>query len=77
MTYRRGHHLPPLIAIDPEATTQRIVEVLSKAVEGEWRRGVVGHWAYDTNRHIALIQALRAETEQLNRENAKNYGEAA
>ncbi|MDJ0931795.1 hypothetical protein [Breoghania sp.] len=38
-----------------------LVSRLAKALRGERRHGRAGHWTYDLNRHIALMQAYRAE----------------
>lgn len=71
--YRRQRHLPRLIAIEPSAladhsreTGMRIIARLNAALRGERARGRAGHWAYDLNRHIGLMQAYRAETSALN-----------
>jgi hypothetical protein len=33
---------------------------LRAALRSERRRGRAGHWSYDLNRHLGLLQALRA-----------------
>ena len=75
--YDRARHLPRLIravpddyASDDETTTRRLVKRLEKAIEAERRLGRSRHWAYDLNRHIALRQALAAETARLMKERA-------
>ena len=42
-----------------------VTKKLAQAVRAERRRGRAGHWSYDLNRHIALAQALKAETHHL------------
>ena len=66
--YERARHLRRLLPLAPEdfsqrdaATTQRILLRLAHAMREERRRGRMGHWTYDLNRHIALAQAYRAE----------------
>jgi hypothetical protein len=49
---------------EPE-TTQRIVNRLADALRRERSLGRAGHWTYDLNRHIALAQAWKAESEAL------------
>jgi len=68
--YDRARCLPrvlPMLAGDcrgPEPeTTRLIVRKLADALRRERRLGRAGHWAYDLNRHIALAQAWKAETE--------------
>ena len=56
--------LARLVGMEPadSAEAQRaVVARLAKALRGERRRGQAGHWTYDLNRHIALMQAYRAE----------------
>ncbi|MEI2384614.1 hypothetical protein [Breoghania sp. JC706] len=43
------------------ASQRLVVARLARALRGERRRGLAGHWTYDLNRHIALLQAYRAE----------------
>lgn len=67
--YVRERILPRLLPLagfdlqtdDPE-TIARIVSALARALRAERTRGRAGHWSYDLNRHIGLVQALRAET---------------
>lgn len=67
--YVRRRILPRLLplasldldATDPEAI-ERIITALSRAARAERTRGRAGHWSYDLNRHIGLVQAIRAET---------------
>ena len=56
---------PEQISDRSEAGTRRILERLRKALREERKRGQSGHWAYDLNRHAALLQAHRAETARL------------
>lgn len=70
--YRRERHLAALIACWPDEirdmgaeTTTRIVAALKAAVRAERRRGRAGHWTYDLNRHISLVEALKAERARL------------
>ncbi|PTW57689.1 hypothetical protein C8N35_110168 [Breoghania corrubedonensis] len=56
--------LARLIGAEPgegESAQRAVVARLAKALRGERRRGKAGHWTYDLNRHIALLQAYRAE----------------
>lgn len=66
--YKRTRDLPGLVPLDPaefaSATPQataRIVELLQRGLRMERARMKSGHWSYDLNRHLALLQALRAE----------------
>ena|GEM_PF-3168174 len=70
--YDRERHLPRLIAIhpdelnNPDAALQRdIVQRLNRALHGERRKARSANWSYDLNRHIALMQAYKAELETL------------
>ena len=49
---------------EPE-TTRAIVRRLAQALRRERRLGRAGHWTYDLNRHMALAQAWKAESEAL------------
>ncbi len=66
--WRRETMLPRLVAVAPADVaddgipgTRRMVERLRRALREERRRGQAGHWTYDLNRHIGLMQALAAE----------------
>ena len=66
--YDRHRHLPRLVPVGPEeladATRQgrrRILYRLARALRAERVRGRSGHWTYDLNRHLGLIEAYRAE----------------
>jgi hypothetical protein len=68
--YDRARHLPGLIGIDPgmlageDAMSKAVILArLKRALRAERQRAKSGHWAYDLNRHIALRQALIAESE--------------
>ncbi|MEA2758472.1 MAG: hypothetical protein QOH65_1085 [Methylobacteriaceae bacterium] len=68
--YERGRMLPRVLPIGPDEiigaepeTTRRIVLKLARALRTE--RARAGHWTYDLNRHIGLLQALKAEQERL------------
>jgi hypothetical protein len=56
---------PDEIAGSEPETTRRIVLKLAHALRVERARGRAGHWTYDLNRHIGLMQALKAEQERL------------
>jgi hypothetical protein len=53
-----------IVGAEPE-TTRRIVLKLARALRTERARGRAGHWTYDLNRHMGLLQALKAEQERL------------
>lgn len=66
--YERWRHLPRLVRVEfvelddmSEACTRAILARLGRAIAQERRRAKAGHWAYDANRHIALVQARRGE----------------
>ena len=70
--YRRQRCLPALLPLTPaevadtgEAMRRRIVGRLARALRAERTRGRAGHWSYDINRHIALLQAYEAERRHL------------
>jgi hypothetical protein len=70
--YDRGRHLPWLARVmpvelesDDPVVTEAIIARLERTLRAERRRGKAGHWTYDMNRHIALMQALRAERQRL------------
>jgi hypothetical protein len=71
-TYERSRMLVRLLPVGPDEiagsepeTTRRIVLKLARALRVERARGRAGHWTYDLNRHIGLMQALKAEQERL------------
>jgi hypothetical protein len=66
--YERARHLPRLLPIGPEEIgdtsrlgSRKILLRVARALRAERARGRAGHWTYDMNRHIGLIQAYRAE----------------
>jgi hypothetical protein len=70
--YERSRMLVRLLPVGPDEiagsepeTTRRIVLKLARALRVERARGRAGHWTYDLNRHIGLMQALKAEQERL------------
>jgi hypothetical protein len=70
--YDRRRHLPRVLPVGPdeigdvsEDNGRRIVKRLAAALRAERARGRAGHWTYDLNRHLALIQAYRAERRRL------------
>ena len=70
--YDRMRDLPKLIRFDTlvefgdtAEQVEAIVARLERALRAERNRARSGHWTYDLNRHIALRQAHRAETERL------------
>lgn len=56
---------PDLIADETRAGRLRIVKMLGRALRGERGRGRAGHWTYSLDRHVGLVQALRAEASAL------------
>ena len=74
--YDRERDLLRLVRIEVRAEAGRpptervealeaIVARLERALRAERNRARSGHWTYDLNRHIALRQAHRAESERL------------
>jgi hypothetical protein len=70
--YDRSHMLPRLLPVSPDdivgaepESTRRIVLMLACALRVERARGRAGHWTYDLNRHIGLLQAMKAERQSL------------
>jgi hypothetical protein len=66
--YDRTRHLARVLPVGPEeiADTSEparrlIIRRLARALRAERNRGRAGHWTYDLNRHIALMQAFAAE----------------
>jgi hypothetical protein len=71
-SYERARMLVRLLPLGPDdiagkepETTRRIVLKLARALRAERARGRAGHWTYDLNRHVALVQAMRAEQQRL------------
>lgn len=80
-SYDRRRVLPRLIAIDPSelerggATLDKdIRRRLARALRAERRSGLAGHWTYDLNRHLALLQAFAAESRRKKRRPAEPGG---
>jgi hypothetical protein len=70
--YRRAQQLPALLKLWPHDLddypypgTLKLVAMLRRALRAERIRARAGHWAYDLNRHLALIEALKAERSRL------------
>jgi hypothetical protein len=70
--YSRAEQLPPLLKLWPKDVddysypgTLRIAALLRKALRAERNRARANHWAYDLNRHLGLIDALKAERARL------------
>lgn len=68
--YDRRRILPRLIALDPRQLDDEepdlapvIARRLKRALRAERCRGRAGHWTYDLNRHLALLQAIEGESE--------------
>ena len=69
--YRSAAHGPQLLArearlaADQNPDGRRAERLrLARALRRERSLGAAGHWSYDLNRHIALLQAWRAETQR-------------
>jgi hypothetical protein len=67
-TYDRGRHLPRLLPIGPEELADstprgrlKVLCRLARALRAERARGRAGHWTYDLDRHLGLIEAYRVE----------------
>lgn len=70
--YQRARFLPRLIAATPadiaDTGIERSADLLRRlrrALQRERHLGRIGHWTYDLNRHIALVQAVGAESSRL------------
>jgi len=66
--YRRETMLPRLLPMamadlgaDDADSSHRLCLRLLSALRRERSRGRAGHWSYDINRHIGLLQAYKAE----------------
>lgn len=60
----RPEQLQKLIGTTGEMTQTAVVCNIAKLrrhLHAERQRGAAGHWTYDSNRHLALIEALRVE----------------
>jgi hypothetical protein len=70
--YCRIEQLPRLLKLWPSEIddysypgTLRVVALLRKALRAERRRAQAKHWAYDLNRHLGLLEALKEERARL------------
>lgn len=70
--YRREIALPRLIPVGPAEVSDcsiagrtAIVQRLMRSLRGERVRGRAGHWSYDLNRHVGLVEALKHERQAL------------
>jgi hypothetical protein len=70
--YCRTEQLPRLLKLWPNEVedysypgTLKIAALLRKALRAERIRAHARHWAYDLNRHLGLIEALKAERARL------------
>jgi hypothetical protein len=70
--YCRIEQLPALLKLWPNEVedysypgTLKITALLRKAIRAERNRARANHWAYDLNRHLGLIDALKAERARL------------
>lgn len=59
--YDRSRHAERLLGADEPAPRQAVIARLRRALRIERQRGRAGHWAYDLNRHMGLLQALKSE----------------
>jgi hypothetical protein len=69
--YDRARHLRRFASVwpgegaDDSPQSRRALRLrLARALRRERSLGQAGHWSYDLNRHIALLQAFRAETQE-------------
>jgi hypothetical protein len=64
-SFNRKAQISRLIGADPQDLSLRAIwgniKLLKRAARGEAMRGQSRHWAYDINRHIALLQAIAEE----------------
>ncbi len=81
--YDRQRHLTRVLPVGPDeiadespAAHRRIVSRLARALRAERSRGRAGHWTYDLNRHVALMQAYTAERRLLGEAQTKSPGAA-
>jgi hypothetical protein len=70
--YSRAEQIPGLLRIWPNEAddysypgTLKVVALLRRALRAERNRGRERHWAYDLNRHLGLMEALKAERARL------------
>lgn len=64
--------MPRLIPVGPKEVSDcsiagrtAIVQRLMRSLRGERVRGRAGHWSYDLNRHVGLVEALKYERQAL------------
>lgn len=79
--YDRRTMLPRLLPLGPQEVnavgapaTRRFCALLARALRAERNRGRSGHWTYDLNRHLGLVQALKAERRRLAEETSLMNG---
>lgn len=53
---------------DRPEPVERNLQRLARAIRDERRRGRAGHWSYDLNRHLALVQAFIKEQSRAQRD---------
>jgi hypothetical protein len=70
--YQRQRDLPCLLPLWPheirdETATgaRKLIARLQCALRAERQRGRAGHWSYDLNRHLDLVQAYKSEVAAL------------
>jgi hypothetical protein len=68
LDYNRTLVLPRLLPVGPDdlhgpepTLGRRLCTMIVRALRAERNRGRSGHWTYSLNRHIGLMQALKAE----------------
>lgn len=61
--YDPARHLERLFPHGPPSAPGADRARLERALRVERRKARAGHWSYDLNRHIGLLQALKAELE--------------
>lgn len=75
--YDRRRHAERLLGADDATPRQTAIARLRRALRAERQRGRAGHWAYDLNRHIGLLQALKSELARLERLEGRHQPTAA
>lgn len=70
--YERSKDLAKLLPLWPKELadetmkgTETIIKKIRQAIRLERKNGRLGHWSYNLNRHVALINALKEETKHL------------
>jgi len=61
-TDRRTRQLAKLLGYAP--ATPEALAVLSRAIRRQRQLARQRHWAYDLNRHLALIEAIKSERQR-------------